>query len=104
MSVERFLSRLHLKPHADVEVCEGQNCRINGSEETFDALKEDLKPIPHAVVKKHLFCMGRCDVGPNVFFDNNYYEEVGAEEGNVNRANVVSVVTVFIRNANTETE
>lgn len=87
-----------------MEVCHGQICRENKSAETLDALKRDVTEIPGANIKPYKYCMSNCSNGPNVLVGNTIFERVGADEHDPNRAEIVNIVTVYIRGVNKERE
>ena len=53
------------KPQHDVMVCQGINCRRNGSPELMEQLQQLLSQDETFQIKSYL-CFGACDVAPNI--------------------------------------
>ena len=68
------------KTQHQIIICQGINCRRNGSLELIEQLQQLLSQDERSQIKPHL-CFGACDVAPNIVVvpDRLWYSFVAAE-------------------------
>ncbi len=67
-----------------LKICMGSSCFARGNKENLETIKQFLKEnsIEAKVILTGNLCEGKCNTGPNLFFNDVLYQNVGSKKMN----------------------
>lgn len=79
-----------------LKICMGSSCFSRGNNENLETIKQFLKEhnISAEVVLTGNLCEGRCTTGPNLYFNNKLYQNVGHKSLNLLFKDILKGCTV----------